>query len=405
MASIKEVRHLLRHIDANVERKSKGRFPVVYRNNRFTVKESDVDKYLSLQSDLRFGAETSIGTSHYYEHAVEFQGFRGMPPRFRMGRGEALELENKDQTEKISLGIISPILLFAILDQDEPHRDVMRFLMRPIMSRYRDHDEEVDITHLFRIYTIQISIDRENGKPITMKKGEGLAESALFHFAYNHGFASILSQSWEREFFRLGRRRSEVTQYPLRTYSSDLLAYYQLALGSESMILAYLALYKIVEYFYTSASEKVLHGKIKDKLVLPDFHHTRAKQLRELVSLIRKNDQKTDERRMLINVLEEYFEAEELKDWLDDFEADGENYYTTQRELFGEKHKIDTAENQIFPSIASRIYHIRNAIVHNKEGELSRFIPFSGQEQMLFREMPLLRFIAEGLIIKTGKDI
>ncbi len=48
---------------------------------------------------------------------------------------------------------------------------------------------------------------------------------------------------------------------------------------------------------------------------------------------------------------------------------------------------------------------IRNALVHHKEGEVSRFIPFSGQEAILYREIPLLIYLSEQIIIKTGKDI
>lgn len=48
---------------------------------------------------------------------------------------------------------------------------------------------------------------------------------------------------------------------------------------------------------------------------------------------------------------------------------------------------------------------IRNALVHNKEGEIARFIPYSGQEEALHKEVQILIFIAEQLIIKTGKDL
>jgi hypothetical protein len=32
-------------------------------------------------------------------------------------------------------------------------------------------------------------------------------------------------------------------------------------------------------------------------------------------------------------------------------------------------------------------------------------VPFSGQEKALYREAPLILFLAEQLIIKTGKDL
>lgn len=405
MATLKQAKELLRQIDVTVKRKSSGKFPFSYRNADLSIKESDIDDYLSLKNGITFPKETAISSTYYYEHVVDFQGFRGMPPRFRMRGNESMVVEDKEKSEKITLSTISPRFLFAILDKEEKNKNFLRYLMRPMMmGRFRNSDEENDICSLFRIYTIRLDVDPEKGKQLSEKSKESIAESALFNFAYNFGFASILSQSWEREYFRLGKNRTDTTQYPLRTYKSDLLAYYQLALSSESMILSYLALYKIIEYFYTSSSEKVLHDKIKHKLVLPEFHHTKPRQLRDLVSLIRKNDQKTDERKMLINVLEEYFYEAESKEWIDEYESENGIHFTNNQTIFGEEHKLDTNTSQIFSSIASRIYHIRNAIVHNKESELSRFIPFSGQEQTLFKEIPLLKHIAEGLIIKTGKE-
>jgi hypothetical protein len=67
--------------------------------------------------------------------------------------------------------------------------------------------------------------------------------------------------------------------------------------------------------------------------------------------------------------------------------------------------KVDTSDNSIIQNVSSRIYAIRNALVHNKEGEISRFIPYTGQEEALSKEVQLLLFIAENLIIKTGTDL
>ena len=104
-------------------------------------------------------------------------------------------------------------------------------------------------------------------------------------------------------------------------------------------------------------------------------------------------------------VLSDSFPPEELYNWIVEHDSEVDNYYTTEHQVFAESVRIDISNDQIFSTIAHRIYHIRNALVHHKEGEVSRFIPFSGQEQILYREIPLLLFIAEQLIIKTGKDI
>ena len=139
--------------------------------------------------------------------------------------------------------------------------------------------------------------------------------------------------------------------------------------------------------------------------VEPDFAHTKPKKLKELAKLIRIHDNKLDERRLLRTVIEHYFDSDELRDWIQVFDAENDGYLTTERDVFAERLKLDISRDQLFASVANRIYHIRNALVHHKEGEVSRFIPFSGQEAILYREIPLLIFLAEQIIIKTGKDI
>ena len=121
--------------------------------------------------------------------------------------------------------------------------------------------------------------------------------------------------------------------------------------------------------------------------------------------MVRKFDQKMDEQRMLATVLEQNFMVDEVPSWVADVEASTGHYFTQPQNIFGQSMTLDINPEGIYASLAARIYFIRNALVHNKEGELARFTPFSGQEAVLFKETPLLMFLAEGLISKTGKDV
>jgi len=256
----------------------------------------------------------------------------------------------------------------------------------------------------FRVQLLGSSTKPES--PYYGNKGKlrQIAEAALFHFSYGMGTALSLSRSWERTYYRLNPRREESVQFPRRTYESDLISYYQLALSSDSLMLGYIALYKILEHFFSSASEKVLHKRMIDKLVVPEFSHTKVNQLRELVDIMRKHDQRMDEPRMLATVLEQ-FQPDEIVSWVKEYEGASEPYYTIPQVLFEQTHTLDMNPDKIASSLAKRIYHIRNVLVHNKEGELPRFIPFSGQEAVLSKEIPIMLFLAEQLVLRTGKDI
>jgi hypothetical protein len=256
-----------------------------------------------------------------------------------------------------------------------------------------------------RVLTVKVKAIGEDRHGVSKNKLRDLAISGLFNISFATGVGLTISTSWERSIYRLGRGRDEEPQFPRRTYNNELTAYYQLALSSDSPILAYLALYKVLEFFFTSASETVLHKRLADKIAHPDFTHKSSGQLRQVVSMVRRFDQKMDERRMLATVLEQNFMADEISTWVADAESAAGAYFTQPQTIFGKSMTLDTNDPGIYTSLAARIYFIRNALVHNKEGEIARFTPFSGQEAALFKETPLLIFLAEGLIAKTGTDV
>src|SRR5205823_2093531 len=154
-------------------------------------------------------------------------------------------------------------------------------------------------------------------------------------------------KSWERTYYWLGRKDAEEVQFPLRTYNSELVAYYNLALASDSLILGYLALYKILEYFYTSVSENALHQKVREHLVAPDFANTKTKKLRELIHAIRQFEARLDELSALKLVLSTYFEKTALRNWIEGYEASNGQYFTKEVSLFGTPFKLDTSDTAI----------------------------------------------------------
>lgn len=402
MASIAQVREVLRGLNPEVDRKVKGQYPVRFRGISFNIKDSDVDAYLQHRESIKRPEETAFFIPGHYEHVIEIQG-RG-PGAYRLLREDDDIKIQHGNGFLIQLSGISSNYAISLCDSESIDKDVLRnIFMRSHRFRGRD---DVDLVELLsRVITVKVISPESHAFHKNIKQLKAIAEAGIYHIAFGNGVGVTLSSSWDRSSYWLDTRRRESVQFPLRTYHSELVAYYQLALGSESLILSYLALYKILEYFFTSASEDVLHQKIKEKLVTPDFSHSKVTKLRELVKTVRSFDQRMDERKMLVTVLEKYLDKTELSQWINDYEKKHPGNYTTDRDIFGESQKVDTNDSQLFPSISKRIYHIRNALVHNKEGEISRFIPFSGQEKILFNETPLLLYIAEELILKTGKDI
>jgi hypothetical protein len=223
------------------------------------------------------------------EQAIELQG-RG-PNGYRLFRdSDEITLTHEQTGFKVKISPISPKFIMNLTDTDTMHRDFRRLSMmrRPIL-RGRD---EVALGDLFaRIISVKVTAPTGHAFYGNPKQLKSIAESSLYNVSYGYGVGLVPVKSWERSLHFLDTGKKETVQFPLRTYNHELVAYYQMALVSESLILSYLALYKILEYFFTAASEHLLHEKIKEQLVAPDFLHTKANKLRDLAKVIRKFDQ------------------------------------------------------------------------------------------------------------------
>ncbi|WP_146030143.1 hypothetical protein [Methylocella silvestris] len=365
-----------------------------YKGRQINVSRSELNRYRSQKDTIKKQGETDLWMPEYYEHAVQFEG--GLRRPFsRMADNISVQ---SDEGTLISVERASEFFCISLLDVDVLGGGLRRLLSRPFGSG------ETSVADLFRINTIKVIGVRDAFGRSAARMHE-LAGAAIFHFAYGKGVPISFTKSWERTNYWLGRKEHESIQFPVRTYNSELISYYNLALASDSLVLGYLALYKILEYFFTSVSEDVLHRKIKDHLASPDFAHTKTKKLRELVKLITAFETRLDEVGALKMVLSTYFEKSDLRNWIEQYQNKNGCYFTENANVFNKETRIDLSENTIINNISSRIYAVRNALVHNKEGEIARFIPYSGQEDVLHKEIQILIYLAEQLIIKTGKDI
>lgn len=398
MVSIEEAQHIVRSLKRNLVEADDNNFGFDLFGGKILIAKADFANYIEQKPKIKSDMETQIWVPGHFEHVVQFEGARPRRPFPR--DDDQLQLVSQDGT---TVTVKRPTALFCLylLDTDELSRELRRLIFDLGMRS----NSSSKLTDVFRMYTIRVEAPVDSSVGKSAKRSQEIAEACIFHFAYGNGVPISFARSWARTYYWIGRKASEPVQFPLKTYNSELVGYYNLALSTESMILGFLALYKIIEFFYSSASEEALHDKIKDKITAPDFSHTKPKKLRELVKTIHGFDRVTNELASLKLVLSKYFDRTDLKDWIEEYETENGKYFTEENVIFGETYKIDTNTNTIIPNIASRIYGLRNAVVHNKESELSRYIPYSGQEDVLQKELQLLLHLAERIIMKTGKEI
>lgn len=365
----------------------------------------EIEEYVDLRDQLLSDPIVSLFYPGYYEHLIAEKP-RMFDLKFNTRENDTFSLVNDDKTIKIEISTPSSKFLLSLLN----NTDIPFIRRSSYYARFHQRENEAK-THWSKIFrnlmTIKVILEPEYSGKGNKSDLYRIAESTLFHIAFVLKEGIYLSHSLVSSTDRIDSSIEPVIQFPKRVYKEELVSYYQLALSSEHQMLRYISLYKILEFFYTSASEKELHKIIKDKLVQPDFSHTKVSSLRDLTKLIRTFDQKINEQQMLTTVIDLYFpqQEREIESWVISYESRFGTYYTKPQRIFNGTFSINFNSKRTASSIAQRIYSIRNTLVHNKDGDFERFRPFSGQDEILSKEIPLILFLAEQLIIKSGKDL
>ena len=248
-------------------------------------------------------------------------------------------------------------------------------------------------------------------------------ERFLYAFIFNLGYnldMNIQPLRFIEEFtqpYRIGgirRARTKDIEPPKRIYINDLVLHYQKAITSESIDHQYLSYYHVLEYFFEKVYNDDVVNTIREKLTEPDFSYKRQKDIKILVRVIQKKFKYKNEE-FSINELEALQltlkrSIDNLKyftDSLNELSPNLVDYYKNNEVRFCQGPKVDFHSNdtqEIFKNLAKRIYKTRNAIVHSKENEISKYVPFKNDRDLI-NELYLMRFIAETLILKTSKEL
>ncbi len=263
----------------------------------------------------------------------------------------------------------------------------------------------------YRFRTVKISSAKEQ-KP---DKFSVLLSSFIYDISYNLGFAIVELPSLD-DYLRINRivriRRSEIGELdpPRRQYIPEIVYQYQMALATDSVLLQYISYYNILAYFYDEMYAQDMIESVKKELADPGFSFKRKNDIGKLISMIRNKTlsgaehAQTKESRSLFLTLKAYVDTGSLKEQLDAFDPELVPYYKEHKVEFSNGNRIDFAasdSNTILTDIAERLCKTRNAIVNGNEGNAAYF-PFR-DDVHLIREIPLLRFIAESILLNSSK--
>jgi hypothetical protein len=254
-----------------------------------------------------------------------------------------------------------------------------------------------------------------------IRKSQDLAHYSsafLFQLSYNADVALVPERHLE-ELVRTGRltrvRQESLSELdpPRRHYILDLIYHYHLAVGADNPFLEYISYYHVAEHFFEEVFYEDLIIRIRGKITQPDFSYKRKKDIGGLIrdisrSLQIRNERITfSEQEALRLTIDSYVDIVDLREKLKEYDSSLLDYYRNNKIDFSNGDEVDLNEpdDSLIPKkLASRIYKTRNAIVHSKESERVRYIPFK-DDRVLVKEIPLMRFIAEQIIIGSSSIV
>ncbi|MFC8712020.1 hypothetical protein ACFUCQ_19160 [Streptomyces sp. NPDC057197] len=351
----------------------------------------------------------SIGAFDRFFEDKEFVGQGENPVTFKIGRPS-----REFASYLLCLFAQNPLLLRAPRHRMLLNR-VRSFSTERISPGFRNSRRTLEADSLFdiigeslRVTTLRIT----STKP--RSDFETLANSFLFHAAYNTDAAARIgldSVFRSQAIQRVRRTQTGSLDAPRQTYDADLIHHYLMGVAAEIPLLEYLAYYHIAEHFFEKVFNEDLVDQVRSGITDPSFSARRNKDIQSIIRIVTKVQRQVrdeggvNEQRALNLVLDRFVSVSRLATDLDAYDATLVDYYTNNDVPFAGASKAairGADEEAVRSAIAKRIYKVRNALVHAKEGELPKYAPFAHDEE-LSREIPLMRFTAEQIVIAHGK--
>jgi hypothetical protein len=368
-------------------------------------------------SSMHTSDETAIVAPTSYEIMVREESSAPGPGMWLRRTSEPICKRDNERSLDYRLGRPSEeYTLFVLdslvpLDTDSKAWTVLARNVRFLLD-HRSEEAQEDVLDLvaraLRVMTLKVTAD----EPMRQSEFEHSATGFYFQLSFNLDVA-VVPQRYFDDLTRSARiarvRRSSIEDLepPRRRYHTDLVYHYQLGVASDSPALAYLSYYHIAEHFFVEVFDDDLISRVRDRLTRPDFSTRRRKDLGELIRLVVRAQQARgdelvfSEETALRLTLERFGDIDELIERLNAYDESLVRYYETCPVDFADAPKVDFQAG--VATISKRIYQTRNAIVHSKEGPKSKYRPFVHDKE-LRKEIPLLRFVAEQVVVNSGKD-
>lgn len=375
---------------------------------------AEIDELSSILSGLEVNDETALYSDNGYEVIVREES--GEP--IRRLRDEKIEVRNDENGIIYELSPASNEYLVWLLKEIKnnlsPRDFRLGFYYHPRVDRFfEDQKKEAKLIEFISMMSVRfLTLKISSKKKQSPSQYSKLTHAFLFHIGYNIDVA-LVPQRLLEEIARRGRitrmRRSRVDEIdpPRRIYNEDLVQHYLLAVSTDNPVIEYLSYYHILEHFYEAVFNDDLLNTIKSQITDPGFSYKRKKDITQLINIIKRSLQirsetiTFSESEALRLCLLKFVNISELIYKLSEYDDTLISYYKMNKVEFSGGPQVDLKsddEETVIKYLTKRIYATRNSLVHSKDGDKSKYTPFK-DDRILVREVPLIRFISEMVIL------
>lgn len=289
----------------------------------------------------------------------------------------------------------SLFLYLANVSYSSEARSILRYKLERFEGKTIDFWEVIRILNeeKFKLKSLKI----KSLIPLSHSDWDRLAKSYLFKCAYRYN-AIVSMSSIFKEVNPLypNDTRFFYTDETLLglDIKEELLNYYQQAVRLKDPFESFLSFYHIFEYFF-----KLIGDEFKE-----DVHITVSNKFagseEDFKNIILINDL-NNERKLLELVFRKFINESLFKAELNYFDPKYYSYLKNNNVTFAKANKID--DTKFYESLTRRVYKIRNALVHRKEGvKEPKYLPYNDEHKKeLRKELLLMKIIANQIIIKN----
>lgn len=327
-------------------------------------------------------------------------------------------LQALDDSLSYEVSEVSDLMLYHILKNMDSSRYILSYHFNNFNTNKLESGRFLSVFKKFMSlpYSIKLSYKNE----VSEDKLISIVKSFLFDISVNYNSVFRLASDEEEvlgkgAMYYRSNKTTPIKAASNKIYKSAILDRYSMAMANEDPMMQFIGYYQVLEYFFKTIRAEKAKKSLDEVEGLKELSEENAELKRDIIKKLSCDFNKflhLREDDSLLLILEIYIDIDELKDRLEFISASSINHYKTNEVTFSKGSKVDllsSNEELIYKNLKNRIYKTRNSIVHNKlnednEDENLIYNPFEDEEE-LRKEIPLMKAIAEQVIIKTAEEI